>query len=800
MLLNEDLNGLKITDMTKTSNLEGIEYIPIVQDNFNKKIDVNDMKVALDIPKLSSDLNQSDANIAASTKATNFLLSLLGTLETQVGTISSQIKTINQRLTSIEGGNISLNWNNITGKPTDEELRGPQGVQGLQGIQGIAGQQGLQGPAGLNGADGKDGVDGLPGEDGSTSYFHIKYSVNSDGNPMQDTPAKYIGTIVTQYINPPTNYQVYTWYDWKGAQGPNGNQGIPGVNGADGKTSYLHIKYGIGYDKNNVMIFTGASGEDVGPWVGMYTDHELLDSTNPSMYKWSYQKGADGKDGTAYEYIFKLTSTLTRPSTPVTSQVDDYVPDGWTDDPTDVTESTPYLWACIRTKVNNIWGNFSTPALWAKWSKDGEDGADGVTPNWISFVFKQSSTQPTTPTGTAVIPSGWVDAPTGTGVWWMSKSTINGPTGLAGAWSVPIKVTGVDGATGATGSNGSNGTNGKDGSYVLYQFAKNTSLTTSPTTGWSSTPPTLSTGEYCWMRNGTVVPPATTPASWSTGVRISGEKGDKGDTGNTGAAGPLPMYLGVYNSSTTYTGTNNVINIVKWNNGVDDFYYKTKVTSGTFSNIPPSNTLYWETFPGQFASIATEFLFAEGANIGGWIFHNDGTNDMLKSQNNSSVLNGTTGSIEHNSAQGKLITDSNGLKVYDRGTEVVSIWYYGSDPNNKIGRIATATRDLSNNLISYAELYGGSITARDIVKNVTISSNPYIAQPSTILSGDAIKMYSYIPGSPITPPSFSIDILNTPSVGANPRLKVSLIGLPTSSSGLSAGQLWNDGGVLKIAS
>ena len=41
MLLNEDLNGLKITDMTKTSNLEGIEYIPIVQDNFNKKININ---------------------------------------------------------------------------------------------------------------------------------------------------------------------------------------------------------------------------------------------------------------------------------------------------------------------------------------------------------------------------------------------------------------------------------------------------------------------------------------------------------------------------------------------------------------------------------------------------------------------------------------------------------------------------------------------------------------------------------------------------------------------------------------
>ena len=302
------------------------------------------------------------------------------------------------------------------------------------------------------------------------------------------------------------------------------------------------------------------------------------------------------------------------------------------------------------------------------------------------------------------------------------------------------------------------------------------------------------------MRNGTVVPPATTPASWSTGVRISGEKGDKGDTGNTGAAGPLPMYLGVYNSATTYTGTNNVINIVKWNNGVNDFYYKTKVTSGTFSNIPPSNTLYWETFPGQFASIATEFLFAEGANIGGWIFHNDGTNDMLKSQNNSSVLNGTTGSIEHNSAQGKLITDSNGLKVYDRGTEVVSIWYYGSDPNNKIGRIVAATNDLSNNIISHASFNGGTINSTKISQTVKISGTDYYAQPSTSIHGGSVKINSYIPGSPITPPSFSIDILNTPSAGANPRLNVTLIGSPTSSSGLSTGTLWNDGGTLKIAS
>lgn len=163
-----------------------------------------------------------------------------------------------------------------------------------------------------------------------------------------------------------------------------------------------------------------------------------------------------------------------------------------------------------------------------------EKGDPGATGNWTSYVFKSSTTQPAKPTGTAVLPSGWVDAPTATGVWWMSKATVNGATGLGGAWSVPVRITGIDGTNG---SNGSNGSNGKDGQYTLYNFAKNTSSTVAPTTGWAATPPALSSGQYLWMRSGTVVPPATAPTSWSGAVRISGEKGDAGGKGDKGEIG-----------------------------------------------------------------------------------------------------------------------------------------------------------------------------------------------------------------------------------------------------------------------
>ena len=82
----------------------------------------------------------------------------------------------------------------------------------------------------------------------------------------------------------------------------------------------------------------------------------------------------------------------------------------------------------------------------------------------------------------------------------------------------------------------------KDGQYPVQEFAKSTSGTVAPTSGWSKTPPACGTNEYLWMRTGIVIPPATSPVSWTT-VRIgaidgaTGAKGDKGETGPTGSQG-----------------------------------------------------------------------------------------------------------------------------------------------------------------------------------------------------------------------------------------------------------------------
>lgn len=108
-----------------------------------------------------------------------------------------------------------------------------------------------------------------------------------------------------------------------------------------------------------------------------------------------------------------------------------------------------------------------------------------------------------------------------------------------GAWSGVIKINARDGYP------------GKDGQSPVIEYGKNTSLTDAPKS-WSSTPPTINTGEYLWIRTGVVVPPATTPDNWSA-VRVGGEKGRDGEDAN------LLPWIEEWNGETTEIGSEYVV-------------------------------------------------------------------------------------------------------------------------------------------------------------------------------------------------------------------------------------------------
>ena len=152
------------------------------------------------------------------------------------------------------------------------EINDWDNVGNIQGPQGIQGEKGETGEQGIPGATGKDGV---------SYYFYVRYSVNSNGNPMTITPtdeSKYMGVASTTSETAPTSYSAYTWSLIKGADGQDGSPGTPG---ADGTSSYLHIKY-----SDDGTTFTANNGETVGRYRGELVDTNPTDSDVFDAYTW----------------------------------------------------------------------------------------------------------------------------------------------------------------------------------------------------------------------------------------------------------------------------------------------------------------------------------------------------------------------------------------------------------------------------------------------------------------------------------------------------------------------------------
>lgn len=99
-------------------------------------------------------------------------------------------------------------------------------------------------------------------------------------------------------------------------------------------------------------------------------------------FQWS-RWAENGRDGDGVEYIFKLTSDInTSPGTPSKEQKadnspgntwadDDFIPEGWTDDPQQPTPTMRAEWVSIRKSHLGVWDssvNWSTPVVWNEYN------------------------------------------------------------------------------------------------------------------------------------------------------------------------------------------------------------------------------------------------------------------------------------------------------------------------------------------------------------------------------------------------------------------------------------------------
>jgi phage minor structural protein len=516
-------------------------------------------------------------------------------------------------------GSLDTIWNaahqgigkSITVKPEDFEDTATFSYEALQDDLVIGGASGVVTKV-FDGEDGKtpikgvDYFDGEDGTDGLSAYLHIKYSQNSNGNPMTSDPtgAKYVGMQVSQNPNPSTVPADYDWTLVKGADG------IPGETGADGKTSYLHIKY----SNDGGQTFTGNGGEDVGTWMGQYVDFTQADSTDVKKYTWSKIKGEDGKKGDKGD-----PGNQGIPGTPGTNGKTPYThyAYAWSADGTDrFTDAYPA--ENLLKNSNNFERNWSYSNISDTSNVEGYNGLRGIKLNYLSntwngiyqhYPIKAGDTLTYSfyakTTGRIYFNIGGgarVINEIGTGDWkyysvtgtyntdetkafgvylhslnptdglifsapkleYRDKSTMYTPaptddfenayptySGTYTDYTAQDSQNPADYTwtriLGESGQDGKDGVAGKDGVGIkttTVTYALSDSGTTAPTSGWTATVPTLIKGKYLWTKSVWTY----TDASTETGYSVTYVAKD----GNNGSDG-LPGKDGVGIKSTTIT-------------------------------------------------------------------------------------------------------------------------------------------------------------------------------------------------------------------------------------------------------
>lgn len=121
------------------------------------------------------------------------------------------------------------------------------------------------------------------------------------------------------------------------------------------------------------------------PFLWKYTQTILSGNDEREEFELIGSKGEKGNDGLDVEYIYIRTETWDgtendKPILPIplednngntNTNVNDFIPKGWSDEPEGVSKDVPYQWMRMRKKdsQNNVWGDFSEAKLWAVYGK-----------------------------------------------------------------------------------------------------------------------------------------------------------------------------------------------------------------------------------------------------------------------------------------------------------------------------------------------------------------------------------------------------------------------------------------------
>ncbi|WP_270325940.1 collagen-like triple helix repeat-containing protein, partial [Lactococcus lactis] len=194
------------------------------------------------------------------------------------------------------------------------------------------------------------------------------------------------------------------------------------------------------------------------------------------------------------------------------------------------SEVTTADWPSYIGQYSDFTATASTdPAKYAPWTVfKGNDGV-GIKTTVITYAISISGTIAPTTGWTSSVPS----LVKGLYLWTKTVWTYTDNSSETG-----YSVTYIS----KDGNNGNDGIAGKDGTGIkttTITYAGSTSGTTAPTSGWSSTVPTVAAGSYLWTKTVWAYTDNTSETGYSVAKMGSdGATGPQGPQGNTGPQGP----------------------------------------------------------------------------------------------------------------------------------------------------------------------------------------------------------------------------------------------------------------------
>ena len=169
------------------------------------------------------------------------------------------------------------------------------------------------------------------------SVYEYIYYIGFVGTHKPSTPASGVGNDVDDYV--PTETETVT------------------VNGESYTLAWSDKARGVGevVENHPPYMFEWRS-ERKKTSTGTWSDFSL-----PILWA---KYGEKGKDGDGVQYIFTSTTEFKQPDDPTpdnwetnpdyqNNEADEYIPEGWFDNPTSVDVKNPYCWCAIRRYRND---------------------------------------------------------------------------------------------------------------------------------------------------------------------------------------------------------------------------------------------------------------------------------------------------------------------------------------------------------------------------------------------------------------------------------------------------------------